>query len=188
MKTIFFAISLLVVAISAIAQNCPQEGENAPLALHKSWILQGWERKAGDPPFIFAQKMKRYYDLQSPTGVYYDNFAPGPQQLFGNAAIYGANWEALQNGARSVEHALTSGNDQIVDRSVASTTLGFVGKITRLNDQVLAFSGRSQLGWACRDGAWKIRQELNYAWIVKPEDIAQFYTAEMPVPGSTFRM
>lgn len=140
-----------------------------------SWILQGWERNEGDQPFVFAQKMKRYYDLESPTGVFYDNFAPGKTQLFGDAAAYGSNWEALQNGARSVEHALTRGHDQIVDGSVASTTLGFVGKINRVDGQVVAFDGRSQLGWICKQGAWKIRHELNYAWLVKPEEIAHYY-------------
>ncbi len=55
---------------------------------------------------------------------------------------------------------------------VASTTLGFVGRIDRLDGQVIAFDGRSQLGWACVEGAWKIKHELNYAWIVEPEAIA----------------
>lgn len=178
MKTLFFAASLLVLSAPALAQRCPHEGSDAPLALHKSWILKGWERKEGDPPFVFSQKMRRYYDLVSPTGVFYDNFAPGKTQLFSNAAIYGANWEALQNGARSVTHALTSGHDQIVGGNVASTTLGFVGTINRIDGQVVAFDGRSQLGWICKQGAWKIRHELNYAWLVKPEDIAQYYATE----------
>lgn len=177
MKTFLVVAGLLVLCAPALAQRCAQDGNDAPLALHKSWILQGWERHEGDPPFVFAQKMKRYYDLESPTGVFYDNFAPGKTQLFGNAAAYGANWEALQNGARTVEHALTSGHDQIVDGSVASTTLGFVGKINRVDGQVVAFDGRSQLGWICRQGAWKIRHELNYAWLVKPEEIAHLYAS-----------
>lgn len=182
MKTLLFAASLLALSVSALAQPCPQDGNNSPLALHKSWILQGWERHEGDPTFVFAQKMKRYYDLESTAGVFYDNFAPGKTQLFDNAAIYGANWEALQNSARSVEHALTSGHDQIVGDSVASTTLGFVGKINRADGQIVAFDGRSQLGWVCKQGAWKIHHEMNYAWLVKPEDIAQFYA-----PGAAAR-
>ncbi|TIT66449.1 MAG: hypothetical protein E5W60_13690, partial [Mesorhizobium sp.] len=56
-----------------------------------------------------------------------------------------------------------------------STTIGFVGQISRLDGEVVAFDGRSQLGWVCIDGAWKIRQELNYARVVKPQDIAHFY-------------
>jgi len=133
------------------------------------------ERTEGDSKFIFAEKMKRYYDVQNPHGIFYDNFAPGKTQLFDNAAVYGANWEDLQNGARSVTHALTGGNDQIVSDSVASTTLGFVGRINRLDGAVIAFDGRSQLGWVCTQGAWKIQHELNYAKVVEPKAIAHYY-------------
>lgn len=172
MKTLLLAASILVLATPAIAQTCPKSGENAPLSLHRSWIMTGWQRNEGDPPFVFAEKMKRYYDLDAPSGVFYDNFAPGPKQLFNDAAVYGANWEELQNGARSVVHALTDGDNQIASDSIASTTIGFVGQINRVNGEVIAFDARSQLGWVCTRGEWKIRQEMNYAWVVKPQDIA----------------
>ncbi|TIT81367.1 MAG: hypothetical protein E5W56_08790, partial [Mesorhizobium sp.] len=84
---------LLALAEPVAAQPCPQGGDDAPLALHKSWIMDGWERRQGDPTFVFAKKMNRYYDVNAPRGVFYDNFAPGASQLFDNAAVYGANWE-----------------------------------------------------------------------------------------------
>ncbi len=175
MKTLLLAASLIALAGPAAAATCPADGDASPLALHKSWILEGWERREGDPAFVFAEKMKRYYDLTATRGVFYDNFAPGKTQLFDNAAVYGANWQDLQNNARSVRHALTEGHDQIVSDKVASTTIGFVGTLTRLDGGVLAFNSRSQLGWACTGDGWKIRQELNYAWPVKPEEIAPYY-------------
>jgi hypothetical protein len=83
-------------------------------------------------------------------------------------------WEDLQNAARSVSHGLTDGHDAIISDSIASTTLGFVGRIDRLDGKVIAFDGRSQLGWQCIKGAWKIRHEMNYAWIVEPAAIEKF--------------
>ena len=133
--------------------------------------MEGWEREAGDPEFVFAQKMSRYYNIASPEGVFFDNFAPGETQLFSNATVYGANWEELQNGARTVLHGLTGGEDSIIGNDVASTTLGFVGRIDRLDGKVIAFDGRSQLGWVCTDGKWRTRQELNHARIVEPQEI-----------------
>lgn len=175
MKAMLIAMSLLALAQpAAAAGSCAKEGDDAPLSLHKAWILTGWERKEGEAPFVFAEKMKRYYDLASPRGVFYDNFAPGETQLFDNAATYGANWEGLQNGARSVLHGLTQGHDQLVGEDVASTTVGFVGQLTRLDGEVLAFDARSQLGWACTADGWKIRHEMNYAWPVEPETVAPF--------------
>jgi hypothetical protein len=123
---------------------------------------------------VFSQKLSRFYDLENTNGVFYDNFAPGDTQLFRDSARYGANWEALQNAARSVRHGLTGGHDAIVSDTVASTTLGFVGRIDRLDGKVIAFDGRSQLGWECTGGKWKIRHELNYAWVVEPESSQKF--------------
>ncbi len=175
MRTFMIAAGLTLCALPAAAQTCPQMGDEAPMALHEHWMMEGWERREGDPDFVFAQKMSRYYDLEDTKGVFYDNFAPGDAQLFRDAAVYGANWEGLQNASRSVLHALTNANDMLLGDDVASTTLGFVGTIDRLDGEVIAFDGRSQLGWACKDGAWKIRHELNYAWVVDPEDIAHHY-------------
>ncbi len=168
------AIGACAGPVAAQDSSCPREGADAPLALHADWIMKGWERHEGDPNFVFSQKLSTFYDLENTNGVFYDNFAPGNTQLFRDSARYGANWEALQNAARSVHHGLTGGHDAIVGDTVASTTLGFVGRIDRLDGAVVAFDGRSQLGWECTGGKWKIRHELNYAWIVKPESIRRF--------------
>lgn len=177
--TTFAALALALAAFAepALAQDavCAQDGPNAPLALHTDWIMEGYERREGDAPFVFADKMARYYDIDDPAGVFWDNFAPGNTQLFDDGAVYGANWEDLQNAARSVLHGLTGGNSEIVGDEIASTTLGFVGKIDRLDGQFIAFEGRSQLSWECDAGDWKVRQELNYAWVLEPKDIAQYY-------------
>lgn len=175
MKAILIAAHLVLAVSPVAAQTCPQTGDDAPGALHAHWMMEGWERREGDPDFVFADKMSRYYDLADTEGVFYDNFAPGDRQLFRDAAVYGANWEQLQNAARSVLHALTGANEALLGDDVASTTLGFVGTIDRIDGEVIAFDGRSQLGWECIEGAWKIRHELNYAWLVEPEEIAHHY-------------
>ena len=172
MKTLLMTAALMMSATGLAAQTCPATGPEGPGSLHADWIMEGWERREGDPDFVFATKMARYYDLTDTDGVFYDNFAPGESQLFRDASVYGANWEGLQNAAKSVLHGLTGANEELIGTDVASTTLGFVGQIDRLDGQVIAFEGRSQLGWACVDGTWKIKHELNYAWIVEPETIA----------------
>jgi hypothetical protein len=158
-------------ALSQEAEVCPQDGPSAPLALHEEWIMEGWERREGDPAFVFVEKMGKYYDLEDPSGIYWDNFAPGDTQLFTDASVYGANWEGLQNEARSILHGMTDGHHAVVGDETASTAVGFVGQIERLDGEVLAFDARSQLGWVCVDGAWKIKHEVNYAWNVEPEAI-----------------
>jgi hypothetical protein len=152
-------------------QNCPTEGAMSPLSLHEEWIMEGWERSEGDPAFDFVQKMGKYYDLDNPEGVFFDNFAPGDTQLFTDASIYGPNWEDLQNQAKSILHGMTEGHGVMVSGDVASTAVGFVGRIEPLEGEVSAFDARSQLGWGCVGGVWKIKHEVNYAWDVDPQDI-----------------
>lgn len=169
--------TLMLASLVKAEESCAQTGPNAPLALHQHWIMEGWEKRQGDPEFVFTRKMGRYYDLEQPSGIFYDNFAPGETQLFDNALVYGQNWEGLQAQATSVIHALTEGHSQLLAGDVASTTLGFVGTIDPNLDSQLPFKGRSQLGWECDLGEWKIRQELNYAWVVEAADIAHYYDA-----------
>ena len=161
----------------ALAQEsaCATVGANSPLELHKAWILDGWELREGDPTFVFADEMDRYYDLVDTGGVFYDNLAPGDLQIFDDSVEYGTNWEATVNSSRSILHALTGHHDQIVGDTVASTTLGFVGDITRLTGERIPFDARSQLGWECAGGEWVIRQEMNYAWVVEPGVVAPFF-------------
>lgn len=87
--------------LAAQEPACPVEGAGAPFALHKEWMMEGWERREGDPPFVFVDKMGKYDDTRDSAGVFYDNFAPGDTQLFDDALRYGRNWEGLQNAARS---------------------------------------------------------------------------------------
>jgi hypothetical protein len=147
------------------------EQSTSPLSLHEEWIMQGWERRDGDPDFVFVKKMGKFYDLEDPKGVFWDNFAPGDSQLFTLASIYGPNWEGLQNSTRSILHGMTEVYGEMVGDDVASTAVGFVGRVERLSGEVLAFDARSQLGWKRIDGVWKIKQELNYAWVVEPGTI-----------------
>lgn len=183
MTYIASALSLLLLSslssglLQAAENACEQTGVNSPLVLHKHWIMKGWEKQKNAPEFIFENKMSRYYNLKDPKGIYWDNFAPGESQLFDDSSVYGANWEGLQANAETVTHALTEGFGELVGEKIASTAIGFVGTITQKNGGAIPFNGRSQLGWRCDNGNWKIHQELNYAWVVTEEEIAHYYKA-----------
>ncbi len=175
-------LTTAALAGPALAQDaaCPQDGPDAPLELHKAWIMEGWERREGDPDFVFAEEMDRYYDLVDTAGVFYDNYAPGEVQIFDDSVEYGTNWEATVNSRRSILHALTGHEGQVVGDTEASTTLGFVGDITTSEGEHLPFDARSQLGWECAGGGWVIRHEMNYAWDASLEEIASFFERAAP--------
>lgn len=120
MKIIKSMLAAAIIAgsgVPVLAQAplpCPHDGPGSPLALHEEWIMVGWEREEGAPESNFASRMGRFYDLDHPEGVFWDNFAPGDTQLFFDAWAYGANWEDLQNGARTVLHGITDANHALV--------------------------------------------------------------------------
>lgn len=84
-------ISTAAFGQSETAQSCPADGQNGPSILHETWILDGWERAPGDPAFVFAEKLARYYDLEGP-GVFYDDLAPDGKTAR-RAIDYGAMWK-----------------------------------------------------------------------------------------------
>ncbi|NUB44995.1 hypothetical protein GEU84_011405 [Fertoebacter nigrum] len=164
----------LATALPASAQQmCPDEGANSPSALHETWILEGWEKRRGDPTFVFAEKLGRYYELDSP-GVYYDDLAPG-QATMRTPAEYGAMWEGPFNAMLSALHGISDPVQAIVGDRVASTTLEFVAQLEAPDGTLTAIFDRSQLGWECAtDGRWVIRHEHNSAREATVEDIAEF--------------
>ncbi|WP_234822912.1 hypothetical protein [Ensifer adhaerens] len=183
MKRDIFALAAIWMLATggAFAQQeaqpaCPASGADGPAELHRSWILEGWERAPGDPAFKFADKLGRYYDLAG-EGVFYDDLAPNFRTVR-RAADYGAMWEGPFNNMRAAIHAVSDGPDAIVGERVASTTLEFVARLETKDGAVTAIIDRSQLGWECDGRRWVIRHEHNSARAVSESEIAPFLSRE----------
>lgn len=183
MKLDIFALAAIWMLATggAFAQQeakpaCPASGADGPAELHRSWILEGWERAPGDPAFKFADKLGRYYDLDG-EGVFYDDLAPNFRTVR-RAADYGAMWEGPFNNMRAAIHAVSDGPDAIVGERVASTTLEFVARLETKDGAVTAIIDRSQLGWECDGLRWVIRHEHNSARAVSESEIAPFLSRE----------
>lgn len=177
LETFSFSAFCMLAAGAAFAQEpaqatCATDGPNGPADLHRSWILEGWERAPGDPAFVFADKLGRYYDLDG-QGVFYDDLAPNFQTAR-RAIDYGAMWEGPFNNMRSAVHSISDGPDVIVGERIASSTLEFVARLEANDGTVTAIIDRSQLGWECTGERWVIRHEHNSARTVTKAEIAPF--------------
>lgn len=174
MKIIIVIAATLGSLTPVLAQaTCPIEGDNAPAALHESWILEGWEKRKGDPTFVFAEKLGRYYELDAP-GVYYDDLAPG-QRTQKTPSAYGAMWEGPFNSMMSARHGISDGVQALVGDRVASTTLEFVARLEAADGSITAIFDRSQLGWECTDAdRWVIRHEHNSSRSATAEEIERY--------------
>jgi hypothetical protein len=74
---------------------------------------------------------------------------------------------------------MTDGHSAVVGDKVASSAVGFVGRLERLDGQIVAFDARSQLGWEYVGGK-KIMHELNYAREVEPHAIEDRLGKQFP--------
>lgn len=135
--------------------------EQAVRDLHRRWILEGWERAEGDPPFAFRDKLGHFYDWQGDGVVLYDTMAPEHRVAHGPAE-YAALFEPLFNRMRSALHAVVDGPDVWVGGDLAASTLEFTARLEPADGgPVMGVLARSSLAWRHTADGWRIVHEHN---------------------------
>lgn len=152
------------------AHACPRSGAQSPSGLHREWILQGWEKRAGDAPFDFQAKLGRFYDWSGDGVLLYDDLSPG-RRVARNAAEYGAMWSPIFQSQREVRHAVIDGPDVIVGTGLATSTLEFAARLEASTGAITGIRDRSTLVWRCRAGTWRIAREHNSSHPVSRDEI-----------------
>lgn len=161
MKSLATVAALAIVASAAPAEaNCTLNGASSVVDLHRDWILDGWERREGDPPFVFAEKLKRFYDFDGNGVVIHDSWDP-QKRVARSALEYGSFFEGAFNNFRSARHAVTDGPHAIVGRDLATSSLEFVARLETKDGAVSAARAQSQIVWRCTSAGWRIVREQN---------------------------
>ena len=169
------AASIMTAQASAPAQSaatvCSAAGEQGAGALHRRWILEGWEHASGDGRFSFREKLGYFYDWDSPDVVLYDDFDPR-HRVARSAAAYGAIWEPIFNAVRSARHVVSDTPAVITGSGdLTASTMEFAALIEARNGAVTPIKTRSDLVWRCRDGRWRIVREHNSTRIVPRTEV-----------------
>ena len=173
------AASLMTAQASVPAQpaaaTCPAAGEQGAGALHRRWILEGWERAPGDGRFSFREKLGHFYDWESPDVVLYDDFDP-QNRVARSAAAYGAIWEPIFNTVRSARHVV-SDEPAILAGSgdLTASTMEFAALIEAGDGTVTPIRTRSDLVWRCRDERWRIVREHNSTRVVPRAEVSVLF-------------
>lgn len=154
------SLTIALAAATSLAASCPAEGPQSPASLHREWILEGWERREGDPPFVFRQKLSRFYDFDGKGVVIHDSFDP-QKRVARSATEYGSFFEVAFNGFRSARHAVTDGPSVIVGRDLATSALEFVARLETPEGKVSTMRAQSQTVWRCTTTGWRIVREQN---------------------------
>jgi ketosteroid isomerase-like protein len=149
------------------ASLCPLTGAASVGPLAREWILVGWEKKPGDGPLDFREKLGKFYDYgaNAEQAAYYDDFDP-QRRLVHSAADYGAIWEPLFTALRSAQHGISFGPRLAYSNDIAVSTLQFVAKLTSADGKVTGIRTLSTLTWRCTAGGWKIMREHNSSQLV----------------------
>lgn len=160
------SLTALLVAGAATFTAIPSSGLAASCAngsvadLHKEWILVGWEKKAGDPPFDFRPKLGKYYDLTSPDVLLYDDFEP-QHRVARSADEYGSFWAQPFTQLRSARHSVVDGPAVVVGKDLATSALEFAAALETADGKTIGIRAYSTLVWRCRGDGWKIVREHN---------------------------
>jgi ketosteroid isomerase-like protein len=151
------------------SSSCPASGPASVGELHREWILVGWEKQVGDGPFIFREKLGKYYDFSAHDVVLYDDFDP-QKRVAHSAEEYGTFWEPSFSALRSVRHRVVNGPEVASGSGdLAASTLEFEALIEAADGNVTRIRTRSSLVWRCIRAGWKIIREHNSS-VVIPSD------------------
>lgn len=161
----------LSLALWAHAARPAEDPAATVAALHRSWILTGWEYKASDGPFHFRQKLGAYYDFSSPDVVLYDDFDP-EHRVVRSAEAYGAVWEPNFAPLRSAQHGVALGPFVTYSGELATSTLQFVARLEKKDGTVTGIRTHSSLVWRRGAAGWKIIREHNSSVIIPPAQLA----------------
>ena len=183
MKTTHIGISL-AFALSLVLGIGTLKGQTQPLLtaqttsdspkliadLHRDWILTGWEYKASDGPFIFRQKLGRYYDFSAKDLILYDDFDP-QHRIVRKAAAYAAIWEPSFATLQMAHHGISFGPYATLSGTIASSTLQFVARLAKKDGTVTGIRTFSSLVWQRGASGWKIIREHNSSVIIPSAEI-----------------
>jgi ketosteroid isomerase-like protein len=147
------------VAIANTLHSSCQTPNDADIArLHRDWILIGWEKKEGDPPFVFRQQLAPYYDFSEKDLILYDDFDP-QHRVARTADAWGDVWNQPFNTVVSAHHKVLSGPDILRSGLLAASYMTWAARLTPADRSAVGIRSTTSLVWRCGAGGWKIARE-----------------------------
>lgn len=149
---------------------CAETGPQSVISLTREWILVGWEKRPGDPPFNFEKQLGRFYDFHAnpAQASFYDDFDP-QHRLLSTAREYGAIWQVPFTSLRSAEHAISMAPKVVREGNLAAVSMQFVARLTTGDGTEIGIRTLSSLAWRCTEQGWKILQEHNSSQRLDPQ-------------------
>lgn len=165
--------SLPVVASATTGERpatCATSGPASPGELHREWILIGWEKHRGDPPFDFRQRLGHLYHWNSSDVRLYDTF-DRQHRIARSAGEWAAIWTEPFTALNEARHSVMDGPDVIGGGTLSASTLEFAARLETAAGEIIGNRARTSLVWECTPGGWKIVREHTSVRLVSREEI-----------------
>lgn len=150
--------------------TCAANGPASPGELHREWIMMGWEKRRGDPPFDFRQKLGHLYHWDSDDVRLYDDFDP-QHRVARSASEWASIWTEPFTALRAARHNIMDGPDVIDGGVLSASTLEFAARLETSKGEIVGIRARSSLVWQCTSKGWRIVREHTSARRVSREEI-----------------
>lgn len=126
-------------------------------ALHRKWILEGWEKKPGET-FDFKEKLGALYDWESDATLLHDT-ADAQLRLARSPQEWADAFERNFGRMRSALHAVTDGPYVLASGDMASSHLQFCARLESADGSLSGVLCRNSMVWLKRAGVWRIVRE-----------------------------
>jgi len=180
---LLFAVALSSLPVAAqttgtgsAAGTCAATGPASAGERHREWIMVGWEKRRGDPPFDFNARLGHFYHPDSGDMRLYDDFDP-QQRVARSAGEWAEVWTEPFTALRAARHAVMDGPDVIGDHELAASTLEFAARLETADAEIAGVRARSSLVWQCTADGWRIVREHTSTRRVPREEIDRIVTA-----------
>jgi hypothetical protein len=137
---------------------CAANGPTSPGELHREWIMVGWEKRRGDPPFDFRQRLGHLYHWNSSDVRLYDDFDP-QHRVARSASEWASIWTEPFTALRSARHRIMDGPEVVDGGVLSASTLEFAARLETAEEKIVGIRARSSLVWQCTSTGWRIVRE-----------------------------
>lgn len=150
--------------------TCAASGPASPGELHREWIMVGWEKRRGDPPFDFRARLGHLYHWDSDNVRLYDDFDP-EHRLARSASEWASTWTDTFTALRAARHSVMDGPYVVDGGRLAASHLEFAARLETADGEIIGNRARSSMVWQCTSDGWKIIREHTSTRLVPREEI-----------------
>lgn len=132
------------------------------------WALVGWRHLETDPPYVFRDRLGKFYDWESSDVILHDN-ADAQRRVTTSAAEYAAIWDEMVPSLKTLSNRLLGEPDIMVEGNLALVSVKFASRFEGADGTVDEAPTLSSLVLRRGPDGWKIFREHGSSLVPDPD-------------------